>query len=124
MNGPRSRIRMFLPACARCRASVPPPAPVPITIASYSPGIFIYSTVSGLPARKYEFIAVGVLEFRHRSPHLFLRFLRQFHAFGLENLRRRKDVVAPEGYRLETANAVFVTFGREQREGSIGARDE
>ena len=26
---------MFLPAFARCSASVPPPAPVPITIASY-----------------------------------------------------------------------------------------
>ena len=39
MKGPRSRIRICLPDWARCRASGPPPAPVPITIASYSIGM-------------------------------------------------------------------------------------
>ena len=58
-KGPRSRISMFFPACASCSARVPPPAPVPITIASYSTCVFTRSTVSGLPARKYEFIALG-----------------------------------------------------------------
>jgi hypothetical protein len=31
---PRSSIKTFLPEGARCRASVPPPAPVPMTMTS------------------------------------------------------------------------------------------
>ena len=34
-NGPRSRTRMRLPACARWKARVPPPAPVPMMMRSY-----------------------------------------------------------------------------------------
>jgi hypothetical protein len=82
------------------------------------------STTSGLPARKYEFIAIGIFEFCHRPPDLLLRLCRQFHPFGFEERGRGKDVVAPKGERLETANPVFVARRREQSKAGIGARDE
>ena len=54
---------MFLPACARCKARVPPPAPVPITIASYSPCAFTRARYQVYPTENGFNLPTDVIEF-------------------------------------------------------------
>ncbi len=59
-QSPRSSSRIRLPEGARWRASVPPPAPVPMMITSYCPSM-LYSfrgQVAGLPVQK---MAIGLM---------------------------------------------------------------
>src|SRR5579863_2599803 len=76
------------------------------------------------PAREYKFIAVGVFEFRHGSPNLFLRFFGKLHALGFEQLRGCKNIVAPKRHRLESADTAFMSGRREERKIHVGARDQ
>src|SRR5207245_5450137 len=76
-----------------------------------------------LLARKHKLIAVGVSENRPRSPHLLLRLLGQRDALSLERIRSSEHVLAPECHGLKATDAVFVPWGREQSQPSLGAWD-
>src|SRR6478736_5259704 len=52
-QSPRSRIRIRLPDGARCRASVPPPAPLPMMMTSYRPSLAM------IPSRSSVLCAVS-----------------------------------------------------------------
>jgi hypothetical protein len=69
-------------------------------------------------ARKHKLIAISVFEDGERSPLFGLGVFCEFHAFGLQRLRGRENIVAPECHRLKTSDAIFVALGREQ--GKLG----
>ena len=74
--------------------------------------------------RENELIAIRVSEDRHRSPDLGLRIGDKFDAFTLQNLGRRRHVVAPERERLKGSDAILLAFWSEQRKLGFGPRNE
>src|SRR6476646_8174861 len=75
-------------------------------------------------AGKCELIPVGILENGDRSPGLILGFLGKSDALGFENFGGGEDIVAPERDGLKLADALLVTFGREEGYACLGAGDE
>lgn len=59
---------------------------------------------------------------RQPSFIFFLRIGGEFDALCLEGFRRGENVIAPESHRLETADASFASFRREERDPGFRAR--
>jgi len=72
-------VKFFDPTTMRCEREGP--QLVSVSIANESAPTSAENLE--LPARKNEFVAIGILKFGHRSPDFFLGFGGQFHSFGL-----------------------------------------
>ena len=77
----------------------------------------------GLFAGEGELVAVGVFEDATGAPLLGLGFFGELDAFGFQDFGGGEEVVAPEGDRLELADAVFMAFGGEECKAGVRAWD-
>src|SRR5579871_2921946 len=91
-------------------------------IPGFTPSFFVMAAIAFPSATGDDkLVAVGVFENGECAPGLGLRVHGEFYAPGLQLLDGGLHVIAPEGERLESADAILVALGREQRQERVGA---